>query len=208
MRRKTAWLTPSECTCGYAYGSGNSRVVVPPQPFPIWMHVSMPVIMPQCGMPDPETWPDCANCNWYEEAKDAVGPHADDEDMFEGKYRAILIISLSLGGTRHFEVRGKTRNARAILRQPLADGDLLAMEQWTQVFLKHSVARLPESSTANPHRINITWRWLAHHRQGCPHAGLAIRPVPQALPLNDPCPASVQSSDAAWAHIRNDAPSL
>ena len=106
LQRQTAWLAPEGCECAYAYGSGDKRVVAAPQPFPSWMFAIMTVIMIQCGLPNPWSWPDCANMNLYEGPQDGVGPHADDEDSFAGLHQAILIISLSLGSTRRFEVRG------------------------------------------------------------------------------------------------------
>ena len=165
------------------------------------MPVIMQILMPQCGLPNPASWPDSANLNMYEDVASAVGPHADDEDMFGGKNRPILILSWSLGGTRQFEVRGM-KGSKVILRQPLADGDLLAMEQWTQLLLKHSISRLPANSATNPRRINITWRWLVCHRAACPLAAAAARTAPRSLPIVEPCQDTVVLSDAAWAHNR------
>ena len=158
--------------------------------------------MPQCGLVDPDKWPNSANLNYYVEKKDGVGTHADDEPLFNGMYEPITIISLSLGGARDFELCGKRQGSKALWRHPLGDGDLLAMEQWTQLHMRHSILKLPDDSAECPQRVNITRRWLVNHRKGCPLAECTTSPSPSALPLEDPCESTVASSDAAWLDIR------
>ena len=42
----------------------------------------------------------------------------------------------------------------------LRNGDLIAMERWTQAHLKHGIAKLPQGILEDPRRINLTWRWV------------------------------------------------
>ena len=66
--------------------------------------------MPACCMPITEEWPDSCNANLYEQPSDAAGYHADDEDLLQGATEEITIVSLSLGVTRTFSIKGKHRH--------------------------------------------------------------------------------------------------
>merc|ERR1712232_955405 len=101
MPRKTAWMVGRNCTCRYRYGRSD----VAPQLFPKWMVQLMGWIMPACGFSDPSEWPNCCNANLYDGGGMSVGWHADDEPLFQGKFRDVAIISLSLGAKRTFELR-------------------------------------------------------------------------------------------------------
>merc|ERR1719188_1979268 len=89
------------CACTYRYGA----VAVEPTEFPPWMEQVMQAVMPCCGLAAREQWPNACNVNVYEDGGMSVGWHTDDEVLFQGKFRDCLIISLSLGATRAFEVK-------------------------------------------------------------------------------------------------------
>ena len=149
-----------------------------------------------------DAWPNSCNANFYETGADSVGVHADLEELFEGAYRPITIISLSLGGTRQFELEAN-RGQGSIERISLRAGDLLAMEEWTQTAIKHAVGRPGRSDEGRQDRINLTWRWLSKHLQGCPLAGHRAASSPPQLPVPTVSPAEVSEHDAAWAHARS-----
>ena len=131
-----------------------------------WLHTLEQVLMPHCGFVQESDWPDCCNLNLYEGPESFTGMHADDEDMFQGKVGPITIISFSLGAARPFEL---WQAGKMIWRQHLYSGDLLAMEHFTQKFLKHAAPRVePEAKDAlcETRRVNLTWRWMAKHQRG------------------------------------------
>lgn len=135
-------------------------MTVQPTPYPAWMIELMKEVMPYCGLKELNEMPDSCNLNLYEDKTQMVGWHADDEDLFQGKFQDCRIISLSLGATRQFELElnwpeeGESLGAS----QQLADGDLCTMEGMTQ---KHYMHRVPEEEGPVGQRINLTWRWIA-----------------------------------------------
>ena len=153
---KTAWMVREGCSCEYSYGG----LTVRPQPFSNWVEQLMEFCMPACGLLDRASWPDCVNLNLYEHGHHSVGWHADDEPLFGGSEENKLIISLSLGSTRSFELCGQGLYRRMELR----GGDLMTMEGLTQQFFKHRVGK--SSAIVGP-RVNLTWRWIRQHRGSC-----------------------------------------
>lgn len=88
--------------------------------------------------------------NFYENERDSVSPHADDEhDMEEGA----PIASVSLGETRDFVVKHMQTGARHVA--PLEHGSLLVMAGDTQKVARHAV---PKSKRPCGPRINLTFR--------------------------------------------------
>mmetsp|Transcript_59501 Transcript_59501/g.120913 ORF Transcript_59501/g.120913 Transcript_59501/m.120913 type:complete len:314 (+) Transcript_59501:54-995(+) len=165
MPRKTAWMVVQGCSCTYEYGG----MTVQPTPYPVWMIELMKEVMPHCGLKEFDKMPDSCNLNLYEDGTQMVGWHADDEDLFQGKFHDCRIISLSLGVTRLFELELNWPEEGESLggSQQLADGDLCTMEGMTQ---KHYMHRVPEEeSSEGPvgQRINLTWRWISKHQGGC-----------------------------------------
>ena len=111
-----------------------------------------------------------------------VGAHADNEALFQGNQQEITIISLSLGGTRDFLIYA----ARQVLGTiTLRNGDLIAMERWTQAHLKHGIAKLPQGTLEDPRRINLTWRWIAQHKRDCAAEYQHMVTSPATLPVPD-----------------------
>jgi len=160
--RKTAWMVKEGCACTYRYGS----IEVDPLPYPPWMIELMNRIMPSCGLAQRQHWPDSCNVNLYEDGSMSVGWHSDDERIFQGKFRDIIIISLSLGVTRSFELRlnNPETGERAVSRVSLGNGDLMTMEGMLQKHMQH---RVPKEPVSGP-RINLTWRWVVRHNTNCP----------------------------------------
>lgn len=160
--RKTSWLTQQGCVCSYNYGS----IQVQPQAFPPWMLEIMAVYMPMCGLKDITEWPDSCNVNMYEDGESSVGWHADDEVLFQGRHNDIRILSLSLGATRTFELRKSWPEEGEIPEERLllGNGTLCTMEGMTQKHYRH---RVPKERNVPGPRINLTWRWILKHNQGC-----------------------------------------
>ena len=191
LNRGTAWFVQNGCNCTYDYGN----MQISPRAFPDWLTDLMDIVMPECGFTDKADWPNSCNINHYERLDDSVGPHSDNEALFQGKAREITIISLSLGGTRDLSIHaGKT--LLGII--PLRNGDIMAMEKWTQNKLKHSIAKLPPNSKEEPRRINLTWRWLILHKLGCTSDCHHTLPGPPTLPVTDAMDNAEDEAETAW----------
>jgi len=154
---RTAWMTKSPCQCKYRYGGAE----VLPESYPDWMVEVLETCMPICGLTEQRTWPNSCNLNLYEDGQHSVGWHADNEVLFQGKFTDCRIISLSLGQTRKFELSYKN----TCHKLDLADGDLCTMEGLTQKYYKHRVPK--EFGKKVCPRINLTWRWVVAHDNGC-----------------------------------------
>lgn len=163
MPRKTAWMVKRGCSCSYRYGPFE----VPAAEYQPWMIGLLGEVMPFCGITNPEDWPDSCNMNLYEDGGSAVGWHSDDEMLFQGKFRDILIISLSFGVTRKFELRYNWPEAgeETVKCVRLGSGDLMTMEGMTQKHMQH---RVPKENNIQGPRINLTWRWVLKHTPKCP----------------------------------------
>ena len=89
--------------------------------------------------------------------------HSDSEVLFQGTHHAIRIVSLSLGDSRTFQVRGNRKGGPHV-SQLLMDGDLCLMDGWFQKYFQHSV---PKDFGAKEERFNLTWRWMRQHKESC-----------------------------------------
>lgn len=92
-----------------------------------------------------------ALANLYRDGNDTVGWHADDEPELG---EAPVIASISLGATRDFVLRHRTR-PELVQSISLAHGSLLVMEGQTQQHWRHCVPRRKRVLTP---RINLTFR--------------------------------------------------
>lgn len=90
--------------------------------------------------------------NLYRNERDSVGWHSDHEREFGA---APVIASLSLGQTRIFRFRHKTRKDLRRIDLALNDGSLLLMAGSTQRCWQHAIEK--ERRTCGP-RINLTFR--------------------------------------------------
>ncbi|CAK0869833.1 unnamed protein product [Prorocentrum cordatum] len=162
--RKTSWMVCQGCTCRYRYGG----VEVEPVTYPPWMIELLGVYMPYCGINNPSDWPNGCNVNLYENGSHQVGWHSDDEPLFQGKFRDIRIISLSLGQPRRFDLKlnWPEEGEQPETHMSLGCGSLCTMEGMTQ---KHYMHRVPRESENLGPRINLTWRWVVQHAGSCAH---------------------------------------
>ena len=109
-----------------------------------------------------------ALANLYRDGNDTVGWHADDEPELG---EAPVIASVSLGATRDFVLRHRTR-PELVQSISLAHGSLLVMEGETQMHWRHCVPRRKRVSTP---RINLTFRHVT------PSAMADVRSKPRVL---------------------------
>lgn len=94
--------------------------------------------------------------NLYENGMQAVGWHSDDEPSLISKHDGETVIaSLSLGATRKFRFKHKTRAEQAELM--LQSGQLIVMRGRTQQHWKHAIAK---STKIIEPRINLTFRYF------------------------------------------------
>ena len=94
--------------------------------------------------------------NWYRDEHDSMGWHSDDEASLGP---APVIASFSLGATRVFKLKHKTRPELKTTTIALTDGSLLLMAGATQRCWKHAIDK---SRTACDARINLTFRRIVH----------------------------------------------
>lgn len=158
LPRSAAWLTNEGCTCKYEY----SGLQFDPLPMFPWFLEITETVCRTCGLKER---PNSCNANYYENGMQSVGWHSDDEPLFDALHRDVLIVSLSLGATRTFELASKDKPTE-ILKLPLEDGDLCTMEGLCQKHYRH---RVPRQRLVERPRINLTWRWVLRHEDSCPH---------------------------------------
>jgi len=157
MPRSAAWLTSNGCRCNYSYGGCQ----FPASPMQHWFLEITEAVCNACGI---RQLPNSCNANYYKDGSQSVGWHADDEPLFNAVYQDALIISLSLGESRSFELRPKN-SVNKTIRLRLLDGDICTMEGLMQ---KHYLHRVPIERRSMAPRINLTWRWVVAHEFGCP----------------------------------------
>lgn len=172
LPRSAAWLTTNGCTCEYKYGS----TAWPTRPMERWFLDLTDEVCRACGVKER---PNSCNANFYDDGGESVGWHADDEPLFEGTKRDTLIISLSLGEGRAFELcpNDDPEDVTSIL---LRNGDICTMEGLCQRHYKHRVPREPRVRKA---RINLTWRWVVAHERGCPASASPV--LVSGVPADD-----------------------
>jgi alkylated DNA repair dioxygenase AlkB len=91
--------------------------------------------------------------NYYRDGNDSVAWHSDDERELGPDPR---IASLSLGATRRFELKHRTRKP-AKVNIALEDGSLLLMGSGVQ---QHWVHQLPKEAGVTAPRLNLTFRLI------------------------------------------------
>lgn len=90
--------------------------------------------------------------NYYRDHRDSMGFHSDDEPEL-GPQPAIA--SLSLGATRVFVLKHKTKPALKRVRLALPSGSLLLMKGATQHCWRHGIDKQAQPCGA---RVNLTFR--------------------------------------------------
>lgn len=159
LPRSAAWLTQEDCTCRYKYSSLEFE----PLRMEPWFRDIMETVCRTAGITDR---PNSCNANYYDGGMQSVGWHSDDEPLFDAcSTRDVLILSLSLGATRCFELHAKDK-PEDFVKLPLDNGDLCTMEGLCQKHYRH---RVPRQKNIDGPRINLTWRWVLRHERQCPH---------------------------------------
>ena len=92
--------------------------------------------------------------NYYRDHRDSMGFHSDDERELGP---TPIIASVSLGATRTFVLKHKTRAELKPIRLELPSGSLLLMKGLTQKNWKHGIDK--QSKPCGP-RINLTFRQI------------------------------------------------
>eukprot|EP00931_Biecheleriopsis_adriatica_P007025 TRINITY_DN108350_c0_g1_i1.p1 TRINITY_DN108350_c0_g1~~TRINITY_DN108350_c0_g1_i1.p1 ORF type:complete len:752 (+),score=154.35 TRINITY_DN108350_c0_g1_i1:85-2340(+) len=157
LPRKAAWLTGGKCKCVYRYG-GTAWPALEMEP---WFLEMTQKVCDVCGITE---MPNSCNANLYKNGTHSVGWHSDDEPLFAATRRDSLIISLSLGASRDFQICPNAERSD-ITTVRLRDGDLCTMEGMMQRHYRHRVP--PERGVDLP-RVNLTWRWVVRHDPDCP----------------------------------------
>lgn len=93
--------------------------------------------------------------NFYADGTHSISPHSDDES-FLGTNPCIA--SLSLGGTRDFVMKHKTRKDVNSEKFALRSGDMVVMRGTTQANWFHSIPKRTGKTQATAPRINVTFR--------------------------------------------------
>lgn len=94
--------------------------------------------------------------NYYRDHRDSMGFHSDDEKELGP---TPVIASLSLGATRTFVLKHKTRPELNPVRLELPSGSLLLMKGLTQKNWKHGINK--QSRPCGP-RVNLTFRRIVN----------------------------------------------
>ena len=114
-------------------------------------------IMGMIGLKDKACWANSCNVNLSQTDKECVAWHSDNEATFQGMNRNIIIVSLSLGTSRLFEVLRKADTFDSTITQVTLDaGDIVVMEGWFQENWQHRLQRQVDLDQA---RVNIAWWW-------------------------------------------------
>eukprot|EP00930_Biecheleria_cincta_P035555 TRINITY_DN24452_c0_g1_i1.p1 TRINITY_DN24452_c0_g1~~TRINITY_DN24452_c0_g1_i1.p1 ORF type:complete len:443 (+),score=72.67 TRINITY_DN24452_c0_g1_i1:121-1449(+) len=159
LPREAGWLVSDGCTCKYGYAT----LSFPPNVMEDWFQQLTRDVCEACGI---SKLPNSCNINRYNSGCESVGWHADDEDLFDARSHEALIISLSLGAPRRFELRPWQEGPGGTTAQvTLSDGDLCVMGGFCQRFYQHCV---PKQVEVHGRRINLTWRWIVNHQKDCP----------------------------------------
>lgn len=158
LHRSAAFMVAPGCKCKYRYSGTRWE----PHEFPKWFQDLTDEVMSFLGIDLPP--PNSCNVNLYDDGTESVGWHSDNEPIFESQVQDCLIVSMSLGATRDFQIQQQWADGRKIETVSLSNGDLMTMEGLFQRYYSH---RVPRSSCQKP-RINFTWRYITSHELGCP----------------------------------------
>ena len=96
--------------------------------------------------------PNVVLANWYRDGNDKMGWHRDNEPELGSEP---VILSISLGATRDFDLRNRT--TKETRRVALEHGSLLIMQGSSQIDWEH---QLPARKRCTEGRINLTFRTI------------------------------------------------
>ncbi|MFI8479581.1 alpha-ketoglutarate-dependent dioxygenase AlkB family protein [Pseudomonas sp. NPDC078700] len=91
--------------------------------------------------------------NYYRDGQDSMGWHSDDEAELGPNP---IVVSLSLGGSRRFDLRRKGQQ-RIEHSLQLDHGSLLVMRATTQHYWQHQIAKTRKPCAP---RLNLTFRYV------------------------------------------------
>eukprot|EP00933_Yihiella_yeosuensis_P018996 TRINITY_DN15457_c0_g3_i2.p1 TRINITY_DN15457_c0_g3~~TRINITY_DN15457_c0_g3_i2.p1 ORF type:complete len:642 (+),score=102.76 TRINITY_DN15457_c0_g3_i2:112-2037(+) len=157
LPRSCCWLTRGNCKDEFEYAG----ITFKPHKMEQWFLEITDKVCRTCGLKER---PNNCTANLYNDGKQYFNWHTDEKSLGDGKNRDTLVVSLSLGATRSFEIRPKDDPFEET-KLDLEDGDLLVMEGLTQKHYKH---RIVADDTVKGARINLTWRWTVNHSTGPP----------------------------------------
>lgn len=121
--------------------------------------------------------------NHYRDGTDTIAPHSDKEALGP----ANAVVTISLGATRKFEFKHKTKGPNGrypTIKTVLNNGDLVLMVGTCQEHWTHSIPREPSVSAS---RISLTYRLISTTPTPHPLPPTSIPypapiPVPHSLP--------------------------
>lgn len=93
--------------------------------------------------------------NHYRDGSDNVSWHSDDEKELGADP---IIASLSLGASRRFELRHRTRRDLGKMTLDLSHGSLVLMGKGLQLHWQHQIPKQPGIRVP---RLNLTFRFIA-----------------------------------------------
>ena len=152
----TCWLTAGKCNCSYKH-SGRPFPAVPFTPMIAALGAQIANTIGH-----PQGFSSC-NANLYYNGNNSLGMHSDNETMFGELSQPKLIVSFSLGAARDFNIFVKKENLNFTIK--ILNGEIVTMEGLFQQECTHGV---PADPTVVEPRINLTFRNVVNHRQGCP----------------------------------------
>ena len=110
------------------------------------------MVMQRCGVHDPDLFPDSCHVRVYRRGRDALGWHADDEQLFKGQSGDAPSVSLSVGATRTFAFRLTNNKVEKTHVVSLSAGDAMVVDGRMQEHYVHSIPRDP---SVNGIRVNF-----------------------------------------------------
>lgn len=139
--RRQIWMGDRHCSYRY------SGVTFQPEPWQAGLQQLCERLVRHTGHPL-----NAVLLNHYQHGEHHMGWHSDDEWELGPDP---VILSLSLGQSRRFDLKHKYLNTQLSLE--LNNGDLLVMAGTCQRFWQH---RVPKQSRAQSERFNLTFRYL------------------------------------------------
>lgn len=141
MPRLTGWCNDFEF--GYRYSGQETPVM----PWPTLLKQLRDTLQDQLDKRLPAVL-----INKYRDGNDSVGWHRDNEEWFRSDP---FIVSVSLGATRTFNMRNRTRDQKASF--DLANGDLLVFSNEHVLDWEHTI---PKTTKPVGVRYNLTFRTI------------------------------------------------
>lgn len=139
--RRQIWMGDPHCSYRY------SGVTFQPEPWQAGLRQLCERLVRHTGHPL-----NAVLLNHYQHGEHHMGWHSDDEPELG---QDPVILSLSLGQSRRFDLKHKQLNTQLSLE--LNDGDLLVMGGTCQRFWQH---RVPKQTRLEAERFNLTFRYL------------------------------------------------